>query len=146
MKTVQTVLHPTDFSDASQPAFEEALEMAKTQKAKLVLVHVREPVTQLSAYLTPATYEQVEQAAETAARKQFDGLLARAKKAGVTAADLSTDGIPSEQIIAEAKRQKADIIVMGTHGRTGMQKLLLGSVAERVVAGAPCPVLTVRAR
>ncbi len=85
-------------------------------------------------------------AAETAARTEFDRLLAAAKTAGVAASDVLLDGSAPEQIVKLAEERGAELIVMGTHGRTGIRKLLLGSVAQRVVATAPCPVLTVRTR
>jgi len=73
-------------------------------------------------------------------------LRARAKRAGVPASDVLVEGWVPEQIAKLAKKQHADLIVMGTHGRTGWAKPMPGSVAERVIALAPCPVLTVRGK
>jgi nucleotide-binding universal stress UspA family protein len=72
--------------------------------------------------------------------------VARAKRAGVSAVGLMREGVPAEEIVRAARAQRVDMIVMGTQGRTGFARLVLGSVAGRVVATAPCPVLTVRAR
>lgn len=77
-------------------------------------------------------------------RRQFDGLLGRAKAADVQACDLLRYGRPAEEIVNAAVAEFADLIVMGTHGRTGLRRLMLGSVAQQVVATAPCPVVTVR--
>jgi nucleotide-binding universal stress UspA family protein len=76
----------------------------------------------------------------------LSALQARARKAGVKAVTLLLDGVAHEQIARAAKSKKADLIVIGTHGRTGLAKFFLGSVASRVVAAAPCPVLTVRGK
>jgi nucleotide-binding universal stress UspA family protein len=80
------------------------------------------------------------------AQKHMDRLLGKAKTARVRARGVLLEGVAHEQIVRAAKRQRADVIVMGTHGRTGMARFFLGSVAARVAATAPCPVLTVRGR
>ena len=80
------------------------------------------------------------------AQKRMSALLAKARKAGARATTLLLEGVAHEQIIRAAKSKKADLIVMGTHGHTGIVKFFVGSIASRVVAGAPCPVLTVRGR
>jgi nucleotide-binding universal stress UspA family protein len=97
-------------------------------------------------YVSPSVYEQMSESARAWARKQMDRLLARAKTARVRARALILEGVAHEQIVRTAKRQRAGLIVMGTHGRTGVARFFLGSVAARVAATAPCPVLTVRAR
>ena len=73
-------------------------------------------------------------------------MLARARKAGEGAKTALIQGVAAERIVAAARRNRADLIVIGTHGRTGLARLMLGSVASRVVATAACPVLTVRGR
>jgi nucleotide-binding universal stress UspA family protein len=80
------------------------------------------------------------------ARKQLDRLLARAKTARVRARAMLLEGVAHDQIVRIAKKRRADLIVIGTHGRTGVARFFLGSVAARVTATAPCPVLTVRGR
>jgi nucleotide-binding universal stress UspA family protein len=80
------------------------------------------------------------------ARKELDRLVRKAKAAGVRASGIVVDfGVPAERITRLARSRRADVIVMGTHGRTGFRRALLGSVAARVVATAGCPVLTVHA-
>lgn len=148
MAKMQRVLHPSDFSSASTPAFKQALETAKDGDAELLIVHVLTPVAPIvgEGYISPKTYEEIEQSARAHGQKQLDGLLEKARKAGVKATGLLLEGVPHDQVVRAAKSKKADLIIMGTHGRGGFAKLFLGSVAERVVATAPCPVLTVRAR
>jgi nucleotide-binding universal stress UspA family protein len=144
------VLHPTDFSKASNAAFQRAIAEAKDRRSELVLVHVMSPVIPMAgageAYLAPSVYEQMSTSARAWAQKQMDRLLAKARAARVRARGLVLEGVAHEQITRTAKRQRADLIVMGTHGRTGVARFFLGSVAARVAATAPCPVLTVRGR
>jgi nucleotide-binding universal stress UspA family protein len=96
--------------------------------------------------MPPRTYEMLDRSARQHARKQLAALVGRAKKARVRATALLVDGVPHEQVLREARRRRADLLVIGTHGRTGLSKAFMGSVAERVVRLASCPVLTVRAR
>jgi nucleotide-binding universal stress UspA family protein len=98
------------------------------------------------AYISPSTYEEMAASQRAWAQKQMDRLLAKAKTARVKARAMLLEGVAHEQIVRTAKRQRAGIIVMGTHGRTGVARFFLGSVAARVAATAPCPVLTVRGR
>lgn len=144
------VLHPTDFSKASNAAFAKSLAEARTNRGERVLVHVLSPVIPMTgageAYVTPRVYEQMNKAARVWAQKQLDRLLAKAKAVRVRARGMVLEGVTHEQIVRAAKRQRADVIVMGTHGRTGVARFFLGSVAARVTAMASCPVLTVRGR
>jgi len=142
------VLHPTDFSKASSAAFARSLAEARANRGELVLLHVLAPVIPVAGegYVSPSVYEQMSQSARAWARKQMDRLLAKARAARVRARGLVLEGVTHEQIVRAAKRQRAGIIVMGTHGRTGVARFFLGSVAARVAATAPCPVLTVRGR
>jgi universal stress protein A len=147
-KTVRRVLHPSDFSSASRGAFAKAVDLARDNKAELILLHVRSLAVPMigDGYISPQTYEEFERASRVSADKQMQKLVAEAKKRGVRVRGLVGEGVAHEQIVRAARGQKADMIVMGTHGRTGMSKLFLGSVAGRVVSAAPCPVLTVRGK
>jgi nucleotide-binding universal stress UspA family protein len=144
VKATKRILHPTDFSPASEPAFEYALESARRDGATLILVYVIEPPSVIADESYVAWKRQAQEAAEAAARTAFDGLLARAKAADVDARDVLLNGWPPEEIVKAAVTEGADVIVMGTHGRTGLRRLMLGSVAQQVVALAPCPVVTIR--
>lgn len=148
MSRIRRVLHPTDFSRASAAAFARAVETARSNRAELLLVHVIVP-TYLpigDGYISPNVYAEMEASARAYAQKHLAALVAKAKKAGVRAKGLLMEGPPYERIAQAARRKRADLVVIGTHGRTGFAKLFLGSVASRVLAIAPCPVLTVRGK
>jgi nucleotide-binding universal stress UspA family protein len=143
------LLHPSDFSRASGAAFKKAIEMAKAGRAELMVVHVVSPVLPMAAgdgYVSPKMYEEITASTRAWAQKQLDKLLAKAKQAGVRAKGFVLEGSAHEQIARFARSKHADLLVMGTHGRSGLAKLFVGSVAGRVVAAAPCPVLTVKGR
>ena len=148
MATFRHVLHPTDFSRASGKAFTMALELARGSRAALTVVHVLTPIVPVAGegFVLPETYEQIEASARAAAQKQLDRLVAKAKAAGVRATGFLLTGTPHDQIVRAAKSRRADLVVIGTHGRTGLARFFVGSVAARVTALAPCPVLTVRGR
>jgi nucleotide-binding universal stress UspA family protein len=146
MSRIRRILHPSDFSRASSKAFAKAVEMAKANRAELLIVHVLAPSVPLAGdgYISPKIYEDLEASARAWGQKQLNRLLAKARQAGVRAKGALLDGVPHEQIVRAAKSKKAGLIVIGTHGRTGLAKFVLGSVAGRVVAMATCPVMTVR--
>jgi nucleotide-binding universal stress UspA family protein len=151
MAAIRRILHPTDYSPAARPAFRKAVELARALRAQLVVVHVLSPVVVpvLSGelYIPPDTYDDLQRTARAVALRHLDRLVARAKQAGVRASRRLVEGAPvAERIVRTARALRADVIVMGTHGRTGVTRVVLGSVASRVVATAACPVLTVRVR
>ena len=148
MSRLRRILHPSDFSPASGMALAKAIEMAKANQAELLLVHVLVPYVPMAGegYLSPKVYEEIEATSRAHAQKALDALRAKAKQAGVRVRTLLMEGTPHEQIIRAARSKRADLIVIGTHGRTGLAKLFLGSVAGRVVSTAACPVLTVRGK
>ena len=145
---IRRILHPTDFSPASGAAFTRALSEARANKASLVIAHVLSPVIPIpgDGYVSPSAYEQMMEAARAWGQKKLNRLLARARAAHVRARGLLLEGVAHEQIVRAAKRQRTDLVVIGTHGRTGVARFFLGSVAARVTATAPCPVLTVRGK
>ena len=142
------VLHPTDFSSASGTALRRAVAEARSRKTPLLILHVLAPVVPIvgEGYISPAAYEQMSSAARAWAQKKLDRAVAKAKTARVRARGMLREGVAHEQIGRVAKARHAKLIVMGTHGRTGVARFFLGSVAARVAATAPCPVLTVRGR
>jgi nucleotide-binding universal stress UspA family protein len=148
MSRIRRILHPTDFSRASTAAFKRAVEMAKANRAQLTVVHVRNPAVPLMAdgYVSPKMYDDMEAADRAYAQKHLDAIVAKARKAGARAKGLLVAGVAHERIARAARSSKADLVVIGTHGRTGVAKLFLGSVASRVLAVSPCPVLTVRGK
>lgn len=148
MPRIRRILHPTDFSRASNAAFTRAIGMAKINRAELLITHVLAPVMAIppEGYVSPRLYEDLEASNRSAAQKQLATRVARTRKAGVKATSLLLDGVPAERIAQAARSRRADLIVIGTHGRTGLARFFLGSVAARVAALAPCPVLTVRGK
>jgi nucleotide-binding universal stress UspA family protein len=144
---VKRILHPSDFSSASRPAFKKAVEMAKTTGATLELVHVMTPILPVGGgYLSPQLYEDLAASQTASAGKELEKLEKAARTAGVKATSTVVVGTPADRIVRTARARRADLIVMGTHGRTGFSLLVLGSVAARVIAAAPSPVLTVRGK
>jgi nucleotide-binding universal stress UspA family protein len=146
-RTFRRIVHPTDFSPASRPAFRKALELAKGSRAQLTVVHVL-PVLPIApdGYIAPRTYNDLLRGQREGAQKQLDRLVSQARAAGVRTLGILLDlGVASERIARVAKSRRADVIVMGTHGRTGIRRALMGSVAARVLTLASCPVLTVHA-
>lgn len=146
MKGVRRILHPTDFSRASGAAFLKAVALAKESRAQLLLVHVLLPPTPFigDGYISPKTYQELEASARRGAQRELAKVVARAQKAKARVKAVLLEGVPYDRIARAARSKRADLIVMGTHGRSGLSKFFLGSVAERVIAVAPCPVLTVR--
>ncbi|MFZ5862349.1 MAG: universal stress protein [Nitrospirota bacterium] len=142
---ITTILVPTDFSEYSKQALSYAEMLAKKFDAKIVLIHVIDTVSYIVS-------ESVQWTADVSARVQgtiqpmLDDLIRDAEKRGIVAFSQLTQGVPYDQIVKAVEDIRADLIVMGTHGRTGMRHVLLGSVAERVVRLAACPVLTVRSK
>ncbi len=133
------ILVPTDFGDASQRARDIALELARRFDARVTLLHVwMVPSPVYGEGLSWPTADL-----EAASRRALDGELAAAVKVyGPTKAELRV-GVAWERILDSVKDLGADLVVMGTHGRRGLSRLVLGSVAEKVVRLSPVPVLTV---
>lgn len=137
MSFTHTIIHPSDFSESSACAFELACALARDQGARLVVVHV----------VAPATCH-----GETVARRQpgFEAdLWQQLRQVQAPDGDVMIEhrllyGEPDKEIIRAAETSGANLIVMGTHGRTGIGRVLLGSVAEKVLRSSSCPVLTVK--
>ena len=148
MKAIRNILVASDFSEASRPAFRRALDLAKANSAALWIAHVAAMPMPMSAdgYVLPRMYDEMAQAIRADAQKRLRALLERARKEGVRGRALLLKGVPHEAIVRAARAHRADMIVLGTHGRTGMARFFVGSVAARVVAAASCPVMTVRGR
>ncbi|MBM3219211.1 MAG: universal stress protein [Candidatus Rokubacteria bacterium] len=148
MARIRRSVHPTDFSPASGPALRKALELAKDNAATLLILHVLPALPVVGdAYIAPTAYDEMLNAQRAQAERSMERLVKRARAAGVRATGTVLDsGAVADQIARFAKRQRADLIVMGTHGHGILARALLGSVAERVINRAPCPVMTVKGR
>jgi nucleotide-binding universal stress UspA family protein len=138
MLRLRTILHPTDFSERSGYAFQLACALAWDHGARLVVLHVQPPV--LCHALVPLSSGPP--AVWRALEEQLSKL--RPPDPDVSVEHHLTEGDPAAEILYLAQQTHCDLIVMGTQGRTALDRLLLGSVAEAVLRKAPCPVLTVR--
>ena len=145
MKLFRRILVATDFSPASTPAFEQSARMARREEAQLLIAHAyQEPALVELSHAPARVYEEWDNALREAVEKKLRPLVEHARKEGVEARALLLAGFADEAIIAAAREEGADLIVMGTHGRRGAARMFLGSVAARVISMAPCPVMTVR--
>lgn len=139
MLSIQKILHPTDFSERSQSAFQLACSLARDHGARLIVLHVAAPAARLYGDVA------AEVADESRIREQFNRLTeVRAPDPNVLCDHDFKVGDAADEILKAAAEQHSDLIVMGTHGRSGIGHLLMGSVAEKVVRKAPCPVVTVK--
>lgn len=143
---LKSIVVGTDFSVCAARALAWAVSLAQSSGARVHLVHVLlEPVQALDvAAALPYPDVEVRKEWEDAARVKLDREMRASEKRGVATTAEIRWGRPSDTIVAAAARQKASLIVLGTHGRSALEKLLLGSTAERVLRLSPVPVLTVR--
>jgi universal stress protein A len=142
-----TILHPTDFSEAAEQAQREALRLAHALDGELILLHVAvETPLYGEGLLNTDGVREVFAAARKWATATLEERTATIRDHGLAVRWLLRTGVAHEEIVKTAAEEGADYIVMGTHGRGALDRLLLGSVADRVVRTAPCPVVTVRQR
>ena len=140
----QHILVPIDFSEYADQALDYAIELAQKLQARLTFLHV--------IHLTPMAMGEIGasglvpylEAIETDAQQRMQAILNRVHQEGLEGDTSVVQGVPFQSIVDMAGNKEADLIVMGTHGRTGLTHALMGSVAERVVRLAPCPVLVTR--
>jgi nucleotide-binding universal stress UspA family protein len=143
---IQHILVPTDFSPYAEQALSYAIEMAQTLKARLTLLHVIQELPLGAGEGLTAFPPAYLQALEANAQQGLQQALQRVHAAGLTGDSALIFGAPFNAIIETARDQQVDLIIMGTQGRTGLAHLLVGSVAEKVVRLAPCPVLVTRSQ
>jgi universal stress protein A len=141
---IRTILVPIDFSDNARAAIEWAAHLANQQQSKLILFH---------AYHLPVEFQQLEGAylppdfwasVKAEAQESLSRYESELQKRGHDVESVVREGYAATAIVDEATERAADLIVIGTHGLSGLKHMLLGSIAERVVQKAPCPVLTVK--
>jgi nucleotide-binding universal stress UspA family protein len=136
---VKTILFPSDFSSKADEAFDFAAAMAQQNGAKLLVVHVEEPPL---VYGDGTFYYGIPDPDEGALQEMLGKL--QPQQAGIPCEHFLLKGSPAGAIVDFAKEKGVDLIVMSSHGRTGLGRLLMGSVAELVVRRAECPVLIVK--
>jgi nucleotide-binding universal stress UspA family protein len=146
MNRIRRILVATDFSKTSAKALKSAIDLAKASRATLTILHAYVPFVPLvpEQYLEAGTWDRVDTESRRWAERQLAKLAGRARTSGVRASTKMVIGDPSRHIVRAARSLHADLIVVGTHGRQGLTKLFLGSVAQRVIATATCPVMTIR--
>lgn len=141
----KTVLFATDFSEGSDFAFQAALSVVRKYEGKLIIVHIiNEPVDLRGFYVPHISFDKLEEEIEQGAEKLMDKFCRSHLAEFSNFETYISPGIPYDEIIKKAKDCHCDLIVMGTHGRTGLDHVLFGSTAEKVVRKSPIPVMTIR--
>ncbi len=144
LENVKKVLVPVDFSDNSQKVFEAAVNVAGKFGAELVCIFVVQSFEDYSGFFVPhMPISQFQDEMQVSAEKKMADFLEDHLPPGLVGSSRVVVGDVGEEIVAFAALEKIDMIVMGTHGYKGLERVLFGSVAEQVVKTAPCPVLTV---
>ena len=147
MLPIKKICCPTDFSDPSYEALDIANEMALHFKAQLLLVHVVTPIPVIPIHDDPTSFNLplYEKEMETGALKALRQIREEKVPAPITARAVVVQGDAATRIVRLAEDEDADMIVIATHGFTGWKKVMFGSVTEKVIRLASCPVLSVRA-
>jgi len=144
MAEIKNILFPLDFSSASEKVLPYARYMAEKLGAKLYLMFVVEELAKYANFYVPhSALDNLEEEMLEAAKKKMENFVAQHLEDSTNLETIITLGDIAEEIIRAVEEKEIDLIVMGTHGRKGLEKILLGSVAERVVKKAPCPVMTI---
>lgn len=145
LKTIhlKTIVAPTDFSEESYKAVDYAASLAKGFGGRLVLLHVLIPITSPDFVYGPVTWDEAQ--ARDLTRKKLMGLVESFPElSGIPVETVVSVGDPSQELVNVARQKKADLVILSTHGHTGLKHFFLGSVAEKVVRHSPCPVMVVR--
>jgi nucleotide-binding universal stress UspA family protein len=143
MKKFDRILFPADGSRHALPALTQAIDFARLLRVPLVCVYVVD-VRALEPYPSEGLFVDLRGILQKEAARVLERVAQRARRARVRVETRTLEGVPEEEVVKTARPR--DLIVLATHGRRGLSRLLLGSVAENVVRHAPCPVLVVRSR
>jgi nucleotide-binding universal stress UspA family protein len=145
MKDFSSILIAVDFSDSSDNAFQMALALAKKFSSRLLVLHViNEPIDLRGFYVPHISFDKLEEEIEEGAKKMMESFCRRHMDGFEDYETLIMPGLPYDEIIKQSTEHKAELIVLGTHGRAGLDHVLFGSTAEKVVRKSTIPVLTVR--
>ncbi len=144
--SIKSIMCPVDFSDSSDHALQYAIAFAQSYGATLRLLHVVQPplMSVPGDPMVPEFSSEVMEDIAAASRHRLDEIAETTRNAVTDVETQIATGSPFVEIISVARDQNVDLIVIGTHGRTGLAHVMIGSVAEKVVRKAPCPVLTVK--
>ncbi len=144
---IKSILFPTDFSEGSLYALPYAVDMAKTHSAKLYMIHILYDIASASGLSVPHTsLDQMYKELEASAKKELQNFGWQKREELKDVEFTVVRGLPYDEILKFAKEKSVDLIVIGTHGKTGIDRVIFGSTAQRVVRHAQCPVLTVKIR
>jgi nucleotide-binding universal stress UspA family protein len=142
---IKSILFPTDFSEGSSNALNYAVDLSRRYGAKLYIVHVVHTIYNVTGWYVPHTsLDEVYKDLEKSAQKELESYASEELRGFKDIERKVLTGVPHEVIIKFVKDNKIDLIVMGSHSRKGIDRVLFGSTASQVVRFAPCPVLTVR--
>ncbi len=142
---IKNILFPTDFSQGARAAMDYAMSLAGDYNARLTLLYVIQDISIAEWYIPSSlSVTDLVEDMQKSAWKEMDKWAAEAGARVKDVVKMVVRGVPFVEIIKTAKDKDADMIVIGTHGRTGIDHMLFGSTAEKVVRKSPCPVLTVR--
>ncbi len=142
---IKTILFPTDFSQGARAAMDHAVSLARDYQARLILLYVIQDISVAEWYI-PSSLSMTDlmEDMQKSAWKEMDRWADEISSRLASTEKIVVRGVPFVEIIRTAKEKNVDLIVIGTHGRTGIDHMLFGSTAEKVVRKSPCPVLTVR--
>ena len=145
MREFKKILFATDLTEFSESAFDYALTFADEFKAKLIILHViNQPVDLQGFYAPHISFEMIEQEIAKSAENMLDEICRKKIKENILYEKFIITGIPDVEIVKKACLEEVDLIVIGTHGRAGVDRFIFGSTAEKVVRKSLCPVITVR--
>ena len=142
---IKTILFPTDFSQGARAAMDYAISLSRDYEARLILLYVIQDIS-IAEWYIPSSISAADlvEDMQKSAEKEMERWGNEVAEKVSPVERLITRGVPFVEIIRTAKEKNVDLIVIGTHGRTGIDHMLFGSTAEKVVRKSPCPVLTVR--
>ena len=147
MRDFKSVLFATDFSESSDHAYEYAYTVAKCFNARLLILHVINELVDLRGFYVPhISIDKLEEEMAESANKMMTKFISTHSQGYDRIESIVTPGIPYDEILKKAEEESVDLIVLGTHGRTGLDHVLFGSTAEKVVRKSAIPVMTIRVK
>lgn len=142
---IERILFPTDFSEGSNDALKYAVSLSREYGAKLYLMHVIHDISATAGWHVPhMQLDQIYKEMEENASKEMERYRREGLREIKDIKMILVRGLPAEEIIKVASEEKIDLIIIGTYGRRGIERIIFGSTAEKVVRSAPCPVLSVK--
>jgi len=145
MLAIKQILLPIDFSEFSKISLPYAIDLAKKFKSDIHIIHVfDENILDPYYFSNPKSSQEFFQHVQNDFQKTIDSLIEDFDTEGINIIPILANGTPFVEIIRYSKKEKIDLIIISTHGRSGLSQMLIGGTAEKIIRKAPCPVLTVR--